>query len=316
MRKSDAFKLGVSIAFSHGTANALIMGTFLMHNRGLADFILWAIPNSLCILLFGLIYHRGLLRREVLSNNLIRLGMFTLQCSMLLLELKLLQTYMLQFTDSSLWATVLASILAGSFILWMLKDGLNLSIFTHLWQGGITLISFSLVVAYCILADVPKYSIPATDTIPWGWFVWTSCVYVSSMIADLQHWQRADIDITKTAFCWGTSVFACLMLLIGMIASFDVPLEVQLFMLLPLVMLSTSTIDSLAVAMHGCINKYVGTAILMIIVCGWWLLLDDEAIDVWNYHGIVRCINTVLIVTLSAYWWRQHYVLNRRCLST
>lgn len=303
MRLNPNFTLGMSIAFSHGTANALIMGTFLMQQRGLFDFICWAIPNTLCMPLFGWIYHKGWLRKEVIISPLVKCGMIVLQCSMLILELKLLQTFMSGFTDDFLWSTLLASIIAGSFILWMLKDGLNLSIFTHLWQGSITLVSFALAIAYCVIQGVPTLEISCSEEIPWTWAFWTSAVYISSMIADLQHWQRADLDESRTAFYWAAMIFGTLMLLIGCIATFDIPTEVRLFLILPLLMLSTSTIDSLAVAMHTCINKYVGTFILMIIVCGWWLLLDNQAIDVWNYHGIVRCVDTIVILTLSAYWW-------------
>ena len=87
---------------------------------------------------------------------------------------------------------------------------------------------------------------------------------------------------------------------------FDITTEVRLFLILPLLMLSTSTIDSLAVAMHTCINKYVGTLVLIIICAGWWIFLDNQALDVWNYHGIVRCIDTALILGLSMHWWYNH----------
>lgn len=294
----------MSIAFSHGTANALIMGTFLMQQRGLADFILWAIPNTLCMPFFGWLYHKGWLKDDVVKSPLVKFGMIVLQCSMLILELKLLQTFMSGFTDDFLWSTLLASIIAGSFILWMLKDGLNLSIFTHLWQGSITLISFTLAIIYCLAKGVPTLNISySLDSLPWVWGLWTSVVYISSMVADLQHWQRAKLDVERKAFWWAALIFGSLMTVIGGISQFDIPTEVRMFLILPLLMLSTSTIDSLAVAMHTCINKYVGTFILMVIVCGWWLLLDNQAIDVWNYHGVVRCVDTVLIIGLSAYWY-------------
>ena len=304
--KKESFNLGMSIAFSHGTANALIMGTFLMQSRGLADFICWAIPNTLCMPIFGWLYHKGWLRKEIISSPLVKFGMIALQCSMLILELKLLQTFMQGFTDDFLWSTVLASMIAGTFILWMLKDGLNFSIFTHLWQGSITLVSFILVIAYCLWNHVPTIDLPKFTSIPWEWMFWTSAVYISSMIADLQHWQRADIDFTRTAFRWAALIFGSLMLLIGGIAQFNLPTEMRLFLILPLLMLSTSTIDSLAVAMHICINKYVGTSILIVICAGWWLFLDDQAIEVWNYHGVVRCVDTLLICALSSYWWMLH----------
>lgn len=134
----------------------------------------------------------------------------------------------------------------------------------------------------------------------------TTCVYVSAIIADLQHWRRAELDNNKSAFHWATFIFGCLMALIGVLGCFDIPLEVRLFCIIPILGLATSTIDSIAVAMHECVNKWVGTTLAMLIICFWWILLDSNAIQVWNYHGVVRCVDALMIVGLSAYWWYKH----------
>lgn len=117
---------------------------------------------------------------------------------------------------------------------------------------------------------------------------------------------RAGLDDSKYAFHWATGIFAVLMALIATLGCFDIPWEVRLLCIVPILGLATSTIDSIAVALHECVNKWVGTGLAMIIICFWWILLDHNAIQVWNYHGVVRCIDAVLIIALSAYWWYNH----------
>ena len=51
---------------------------------------------------------------------------------------------------------------------------------------------------------------------------------------------------------------------------------------------TTSTIDSIAVAMHRMFNKAVGTAVCLAICLAWGLLLDFGVVDIWSHFGIVR----------------------------
>lgn len=302
----SGFNLGMSIAFSHGTANALVMGMLLMQEKGLLSFIFWALPNTLCMSIFGWLYHKKWLRLEALDNKLVRVGMVCLQCTMLLLQLKLLQTYFQPLVNDFALSVILAGAISAIFVLWMLKNGLVASIATDNWQGWITLGSIALAIVYCMATGVPTHDIPSSANPDWLWFLWTTCVYTSAIIADLQHWRRAGLDDSKYAFHWATGIFAVLMALIAALGCFDIPWEVRLLCIVPILGLATSTIDSIAVALHECVNKWVGTGLAMIIICFWWILLDHNAIQVWNYHGVVRCIDAVLIIALSAYWWYNH----------
>ena len=72
---------------------------------------------------------------------------------------------------------------------------------------------------------------------------------------------------------------------------------------MPVLGLATSTIDSIAVAMHECVNKVVGTCCAMAIVCFWWLLLSKDAGWVWNSQGVIRITGALLICIGSAWWW-------------
>lgn len=299
----SGFNLGMSIAFSHGSANALIMGMILMQEKGLLSFIFWALPNTLCMLLFGWLYHKKWLRIETLDNKLVKIGMLCMQCTMLLLQLKLLQTYFQPLVNDFALSVVIAGAITSVFVLWMFRHGLKTSIITDNWQGWITLGSITVAIVYCLATNVPTHELPSSANPDWLWFLWTTCVYTSAIIADLQHWRRAELDESKYAFYWATGIFGVLMALVAALGCFNIPWEVRLMLIIPVLGLATSTIDSVAVALHECVNKYVGTALAMVIVCFWWILLDHKAIQVWNYHGAIRCVDAVMIIALSAYWW-------------
>lgn len=298
--------LGMSIAFSHGTANALIFGMALIQSKGLSGFILWAIPNSLCMALFGYIYHKKWLREEALDNKLIKILMIVFQAMMLLFQMKLLQTYFEPLLGNKVGSFVLASLIAGTFVIWMYRHGLVTSVLTDNWQGYITLGSIALAVGYCFITNCPTNVIPVSDSPDWLWGIWTTAVYTGAIICDLQHWRRADIDDNKHAFYYATGVFAILMILIGMLGCYNIPIEVRLFLCIPVLGLATSTIDSIAVALHECVNKKVGTAFALGICCLWWVFLNKSAVFVWNMNGTMRILIASLIIIFSAYWYYKN----------
>jgi len=303
--------LGMSIAFSHGSANALIMGMLLMHDKGLLSFIFWAIPNTLCMSLFGFLYHKKWVRPEALDNIFIKIGMICMQCTMLLLQLKLLQSYFYPFVNDFATSVVIAGTITFIFVAWMLKHGLKMSIYTDNWQGWITLGTIALAILYCLATNVPTYDIPSSKNPDWLWLLWTTCVYTSAIIADLQHWRRAELDNNKYAFHYATVIFGILMALVGALGYFNIPYEILLLCMIPVLGLATSTIDSAAVALHECINKWVGFGLACVIIGSWWILLDNKALQIWNYHGTIRCIDAVMVCGFSAYWW-FNYVKNKR----
>ena len=300
----SGINLGMSVAFSWGTANIMIMGMALVQEKGLLDFLFWAVPNTLVIFFFGLAFHKGWLKAQALDNKLVKIGLLYLQYTMLLFQLKLLQNYFAPFFDTPYYSIILASVVAGIFVLWMLKGGLRTSIETDNWQGWITIVTLSLAIAYCIITQVPTYDINLLSATPnWAWMAWSVVVLIAAIISDLQQWRRVQIDETGTAYIWGTVFFGLTIGLCGILACFQIPFEVRLFCIIPILGLATSTIDSMAVAVHECFNKWVGTSIAMIIVCFWWQILDSSVIQFWNYFGAIRITVAAIICVLSFKIW-------------
>lgn len=314
----SGFNLGMSIAFSHGTANALLFGMNVIHIKGFWDFILWAIPNTICMAIFGWLYYKDWLRTEALNHWIVKVAMIALQISMLIFQMKLLQTYFAPILAPTIFGAnasfVVATAIALVFVVWMFKKGLATSIATDNWQGWITLLSLAAAIGYCVSIDVPTYVIPSADNINWSWGVWTTAVYTSAIIADLQHWRRANVDQSRTGFYWATAIFGVLMGLIGVLGMFEIPYEVQLFLVIPVLGLATSTIDSIAVAMHECYNKIVGTTIAIVTCCLWWVFLGKDAFWVWNSQGVIRCTAAVLVILFSCLWWYNTKKANKQSI--
>lgn len=299
----SGINLGMSIAFSWGTANIMIMGMALVQEKSLVDFLLWAVPNTLVIFLFGRLFHKGWIKAEALDNKIIKIGVLYLQYTMLLFQIKLLQNYFAPFFDSPNASIILASSIAGVFVLWMLRGGIKISIETDNWQGWITIGTLALAIAYCVFTQVPTYDVNLLSQAPdWAWVLYAMVVLVCAILSDLQQWRRAQLDESKTGYLWGTLFFGVTIGLCGALACFQIPLEVRLFCVIPILGLATSTIDSMAVAVHECFNKWVGTSIAMIIVCFWWQILDSSVVQFWNYFGAIRIIVASLIIILSVYY--------------
>lgn len=86
-------------------------------------------------------------------------------------------------------------------------------------------------------------------------------------------------------------IFACLIALIAGLGCFNIPLDVRLFCIILVLGLVTSAIDSIAVTMYEYVNKWIGTAIAMIIIYGYIsggsnTYLDlDESIEIESLHS-------------------------------
>lgn len=296
---SAGLSLGMSIAFSHGSANALLFGMQVIQQKGFLGFIMWAIPNALCMGIFGWLYHRGIVKAEALNNIVVKFLAILIQITMLIFQMKLLQSYFEPLFQNTTLAYIASTSIALIFVLWMIKHGLIASICTDNWQGWITLGSIALAIAYCAFTQVPDVIIPTSASAEWTWALWATASYVAQIIANLQHWRRAELDETGTAFYWASGIFAVLMTLIGILGSYQIPPEVQLFLIIPVLGLATSTIDSIAVALHECVNKWIGTGLAVLICFLWWALLNENAMFIWNSKGVFNVTAASLILLIS-----------------
>lgn len=307
MMNFNVFQLGTSIAFSWGSAASLLFGMQIMQQRGLTAFLLWAIPNALCMSVFGYLYHKGWLKLfpQILPsiyNKLIKVVMIVFQIVFLLFQLRLLQGYFFDLTQNLQYSYIISSLITALFVLIVYHKGLQRSISTDVWQGWITIVSIFAFVCYCLLTSVPTHVIPVSTESDIMWGLWASSAYIFAIIVDLQHWRRADIDSTGKAFYAASAIFGLHLLGVALLSQFVLPSTIQLLLIIPVLGLATSTIDSIAVAMHECFNKQVGTGVCLFL-CAFWWVINEGSFFIWNSMGAIRLIGAALIIIGSIYYF-------------
>lgn len=307
--KANLFQLGTSIAFSWGSAASLLFGMQIMQQRGLTAFLLWAIPNALCMSVFGFLYHKGWLKlfpKQLPSfyNKATKAVMIIFQIVFLLFQLRLLQGYFLDLTKSIEWSYLISSSITAIFVLIVYQKGLIKSITTDVWQGWITIASIFAFVLYCFFTGIDAHTIPQSQESDILWGLWASSAYIFAIIVDLQHWRRADIDTSGKAFYVASLIFGLHLFGVALLSQFVLPSAIQLLLIIPVLGLATSTIDSIAVAMHECFNKQVGTGICLFLCCFWWIV-NEGSLFIWNSMGILRLTGAALIILGSIYYYKK-----------
>ena len=118
-------------------------------------------------------------------------------------------------------------------------------------------------------------------------------------IGDLQHHQRAERDKSNIAFYKSDLCFAVYLLLVLWCSLFKFNWIINLLLLFCVLNVTTTTIDSIAVALHELINKQVGILLGLLICVSWVYFVDWGIITIWSYAGIFRILFALLILDIG-----------------
>lgn len=291
--------LGTSIAISWAWGTSLILGMQIAQTKGVGAFLLWATANCLTLVLFGQLYKRGIVTEEVLEKPCIRPAMLIIQCFCLLIQMKVLNDVLKLFCSSSLVSCALTSAIGILFVAAMFRRGLEASVFTDNFQGAITIAALLAMLGVSLYEGAPRIALPASDSNAMLWGVWSGCILLSGIITDLQHWQRAKIDRHHFAFETAAVLFAVYLSLVFLLSTFQLSVLSQSLLLVAVLGVTTSTIDSIAVALHTMAGKKTGTAVGVLLCLTWSAFVSVGLVDLWSYAGIFRVALALTIVTLG-----------------
>ena len=292
-------KLGVSIAASWAWGTSLIIGMEIAREKGLAAWTIWALANTLALAVFGELARRNILGRHVFDRKAIKSLAVLIQCFCLVIQLNIINKVLIQFGLPSAAAYFIATATGVIFTLWMYKKGLATSIKTDFWQWIIAVCAILAIIITGLCAETSRVVYPASrlDDILWG--VWSAAILFSGPIGDVQHWQRADEAGSGRAFMWGAAFFGIYMLLILAMSCFQFNAAMNVILLLAVLCVTSSTIDSIAVAMHEISSKKTGTAIAVAICVFWGVFAEIGIIQLWSNAGIYRVCFAILILYLA-----------------
>lgn len=275
------------------------MGMEIAQNKGLIAWAIWAIANTVTLAVFGELARRNVLGRHVFNKKYIKCMAVLIQCFCLVIQLNIINKVLIQMGMSNMWAYGTSTLTGIVFTVWMYRKGLSTSIKTDFWQWIIAIFAILAIISLGLYSGVSKTVYPTSsfDDVLWG--IWSALILLSGPIGDVQHWQRAEVAGKSCAFLWGTIFFGIYMLLILAMSYFKFNMGMNIILLLAVLCVTSSTIDSIAVAMHEIYNKKVGTFIAIFICVFWGIFAEIGIIQLWSNAGIYRVFFALLILYLA-----------------
>ena len=297
-------KLGVSIAASWAWGTSLIVGMEIAQQKGLLTWAIWAIANTLTLAFFGELARRGFLGRRIFDLKYVKVLALFIQAFCLIIQMNIIFKVLGQL-GCDFWTSYgIASGVGVIFTLWMYRKGLSTSILTDRWQWFIAMGAICAIIGIGLYDGVEHWVYPvSTDSdMLWGW--WSAAILMSGPIGDVQHWQRADVAGRSRAFAWGSLFFGLYMLMILAMSWFKFNTAMNVILLMAVLCVTSSTIDSIAVAMHEISNKKVGTCVALFICLFWGVFAHIGVLSLWSHAGIYRVAFALFILAMG--WWMYH----------
>lgn len=299
--KSQPAKLGVSVAASWAWGTSLIVGMEIAQQKGLAAWAIWAIANVLTLVVFGELSRRGILGIKVFDYSIIKSLAILTQVFCLVIQLNIINKVLMQIGASPWVGYGVATLTGVVFTLWMYKKGLKTSILTDRYQWLITMVAIALIIGIGLFTGVEHVSYPVSTGSDILWGVWSACILLSGPIGDVQHWQRGEVAGKSYSYHWGALFFAVYMLMILVMSLFKFNSAMNIVLLVAVLCVTSSTIDSIAVAMHEVANKKVGTSLALFICVFWGLFAKVGIIELWSKAGVYRVCFALLILACALY---------------
>ena len=263
-------KIGASSAASWAWGTSLIMGQQIAQEKGIIAWVIWAICNTLTLALFGWLFNKKKISPETYNRKEVKVIALIIQLFCLLVQLNFINQQFLIITGSTTLAYIITIALGFFFTLIVYKKGLPTSVKTDVWQWIIAIVSIITIILIGIFTKAPLQAFAPTSMSGVLWGIWSGLILFAGPIGDVQHWQRAEADESQKGYYFGAFLFGLYMILILGMAFFEFTLPMHIILLVAVLGVTTSTIDSIAVALHEVGNKKIGTglSLLLCIVFG------------------------------------------------
>ena len=297
-KKLGMFKIGSSAAASWAWGTSLIMGQQIAQEKGIIAWIIWAVCNSLTLALFGWLFNKKKITPETYERKEVKIIALIIQLFCLLVQLNFINQQFTLITGNSTVAYLITTAIGFFFTLIVFKKGLPTSIKTDVGQWLGAIISIIIIVGIGLITKAPLQTFAPTTGKGILWGVWSGLILFSGPIGDVQHWQRAEVDKSKKAYYLGAGLFAMYMLLILGMAFFKFTPIMNWILLIAVLCVTTSTIDSIAVALHKLGNKKVGTGVALLLCVVWGLFVKMGMIELWSSFGVIRYVFAIAILLL------------------
>jgi hypothetical protein len=282
------FKLGTSAAASWAWGTSLIMGQQIAQEKGITAWVIWAVCNTLTLALFGFLSKKGYLSADIYRRKEVKIIAVIIQLFCLLVQLNFINKQFLTITGNEIMSYIITALIGIGFTLMVFKKGLPTSVKTDVaqWIMAIGVVIAIIAVGKFGGAELQTFAPTSSSGITWG--IWSGLILFAGPIGDVQHWQRAEADKSGKAYYIGAVLFGLYMLLILGMSLFKFNKAMDILLLIAVLGITTSTIDSIAVALHELGNKKVGTGASIALCLLFGLFVKMGMIDLWASFGVIR----------------------------
>ena len=318
--KNPSFFYSMSIAATWAGAGSFIVGTKTAQASGLIPWLLWALGNTLCCIVFGLLAQTFPKLREVAKSKIVQFLMGFMCIFQIWVNMNGIFEMLSPTVIGKTGAYIIVYALSAFFIMFYLRKATYRNVATD---------NFSWLIVYGIIAGLVIYSMTTNGvhSIPLGaelplikqnsWLCFTLAfgAFFYPTFWELLDYNDSNSDGTgkvnmKTAFINGGLLFGfyLLFVLAGAYTSYSPGVD-----LIKGILVSLVAVSSLSSFLYGTMVNFGKTAGVIIDVAAvgcWQLLVPMGVMGVWTLMQNVR-IWMVLAMFATALIW---HLQERRCL--
>lgn len=293
--------MGISIAAGWGWGFSMLTGMTVVQERGVIPFAIWGLANALALLFFGWFLSRYPKILNVSSNKYVTA--FT----------TLVRIFSIWIQMSAIFETMnklgidpnISKIFAyGSGILFVVSaftKGLPFEIKIDGLQGGIiltcVLVNIGIGLTTSNISETTML-LKSTKEIPWA--LWSGLLLLGGPFVDLSNIQRArevhQHKHLKSSYTIAFIYFTVYMASILIMSIFKFNNLMNITLLIAVIMLAHSTLNSDAVALHEIGGRKFGLALGLVTIIAWEFVKVVGFFNLWQIIANIRIYVAIAVI--------------------
>lgn len=318
-KENPSFYYSMSIAATWAGAGSFIVGTQIAQTAGIFPWLLWALGNSLCCIVFGLLANSFPKLRLVATSKPVQYLMGLMCVFQIWVNMNGIYEMLSPTIIGSRAAYIIVYLVSAFFILFYLRKATFRNVATDNMSW---LLVYGLIAALVVFSMLTEgiHSIPVTIDLPeikskaWLCFTLSFGAFFYPTFWELLDYNDANEDGTskvnmRRAFIHGGLLFGfyLLFVLAGAFTTYSPAVS-----LLKGILVSLVAVSSLSSFLYGTMvnfGKKVGVVIDLAAVACWQLLVPMGVMGVWTLMQNVRIWMVMAMFAIALVW----YLSERRC---
>lgn len=318
-KNNPSFYYSMSIAATWAGAGSFIVGTQIAQTAGIFPWLLWALGNSLCCIVFGLLANSFPKLRAVATSKPVQYLMGLMCVFQIWVNMNGIYEILSPTSIGSTATYIIVYLVAAFFILFYLRKATFRNVATDNLSW---LLVYGLIAALVVFSMLTEgiHGIPAVIDMPeiknkaWLCFTLAFGAFFYPTFWELLDYNDANEDGTskvnmRKAFIHGGLLFGfyLLFVLAGAFTTYSPAVS-----LLKGILVSLVAVSSLSSFLYGTMvnfGKKIGVVIDLAAVGCWQLLVPMGVMGVWTLMQNVRIWMVMAMFAIALVW----YLYERRC---